>query len=85
MDYSNFSKDMHLLWQTNPEALVLLMLGFFLFLFLVTDAFYYKGKLRRLRPPEPLVSSFRQQIRKCRPPCPPASVPRPSRSSLVPG
>jgi hypothetical protein len=49
MDFDQVSKEFHLLWESQPAAIVLLILGFLVFIFLVVDA--WRHKRRRKRPP----------------------------------
>ena len=48
MDFEEISKSLQALWQNKPGAVVLLVLGFLVFLFLVIDT--WKHKHRRKRP-----------------------------------
>ena len=47
MDWAEISTDLQMLWQNRPGAVVLVILGFFVFLFLVVDAWRHK---RRRKP-----------------------------------
>jgi hypothetical protein len=38
------SKDFHSIWQTQPLAIILLVAGFLLFIFLVVDAWAHKRR-----------------------------------------
>ncbi len=49
MDLDELSRDLHLLWQNRPGAVVLVILGFFVFLFLVVDAWRHKRRRKRPR------------------------------------
>ncbi len=71
MDYSQFVKDLHLIWQMKPELIVLLLVGFVIFLLVVVDAHKHKASLRRLKGPQQWISNFWHQTRNCRPvrPC----------------
>jgi len=44
MDLEQLSKDIHLVWQSRPAAIILLGLGFLLFLYLVVDAWRHKRR-----------------------------------------
>ncbi len=68
MDYSKFAKDLHLIWQSQPEVVVLLLVGFVIFLFLVADAHYYQVNHRRLQVPKTWMINFLHQTRNCRRP-----------------
>ena len=47
MDFSEFSRSLHQLWEKKPGALVLLVLGFVVFVFLVVDAWRHKRRKKR--------------------------------------
>ncbi len=49
MDLADLSKDLQLLWQNRPGAVVLFILGFFVFVFLVVDAWRHKHRRKRRR------------------------------------
>jgi hypothetical protein len=44
MALDEISQEFHRLWQTQPAAIVLLALGFLIFLFLVVDAWRHKRR-----------------------------------------
>ena len=44
MDFDQISKDFHLLWQSQPIAIILLFFGFLIFVFLVVDAWRHKRR-----------------------------------------
>ena len=44
MDFDQISKDFHLLWHSQPIAIILLVLGFLIFVFLVVDAWRHKRR-----------------------------------------
>lgn len=46
MDFEQLGKDLHLFWQTRPVVIVLLVLGFLIFVFLVIDARRHKRRRR---------------------------------------
>lgn len=48
MDFAQISKDLHLVWENQPIVIILLAVGFIVFVFLVVDA--WKHKRRRKRP-----------------------------------
>ena len=50
MDLPENFKGLQVLWQQKPGAVVLLVLGFFVFVFLVVDAWRHKRKRKRPRP-----------------------------------
>ena len=52
MDLQEISKSVSVLWEQKPGAVVLLVLGFFVFIFLVVDAWRHKhrGQKRKWRP-----------------------------------
>ncbi len=50
MDFEQISKDFQLLWQSQPAAIILLVLGFLIFVFLVVDTWRHKRRRRRPRP-----------------------------------
>jgi hypothetical protein len=68
MDWTQFSMDLHLVWQYKPGVIILLGVGFLVFLFLVADVCYCKAKERRQRPAKKWVLNFRHETRKCRRP-----------------
>jgi hypothetical protein len=47
MDFYELSRGLHQLWENRPEALVLLVLGGVVFVFLVVDTWRHKHKHRR--------------------------------------
>jgi hypothetical protein len=49
MDFDQISKDFHLVWQSQPVAIILLVLGFLLFVFLVVDAWRHKRRRKKPR------------------------------------
>lgn len=49
MDFDQISKDFHTLWQSHGEALILLALGFLVFVFLVVDAWFHKRRRKKPR------------------------------------
>jgi hypothetical protein len=49
MDVEEIVKGFQLLWEHQPGALVLLILGFVVFVFLVVDAWRHKRRRRRPR------------------------------------
>jgi len=44
MDFEQLYKDFHLLWESQPLAIILLFLGFVVFLYLVLDARRHKRR-----------------------------------------
>jgi hypothetical protein len=46
MDFEEFSQSVKVLWEQKPGAVVLLILGFLVFLFLVIDAWRHKKRRR---------------------------------------
>jgi hypothetical protein len=44
MDFDQFSKEFHLVWESHPAGIVLLVLGFLVFVFLVVDAWRHKRR-----------------------------------------
>lgn len=53
MDFYEITRSFQTLWESKPGAVVLLGLGFVVFLFLVVDAWRHKRKRRRPRPHSP--------------------------------
>jgi predicted PurR-regulated permease PerM len=49
MDFDQITKDFHSIWQNQPLAIILLIAGFLIFVFVVVDAWFHKR--RRKRPP----------------------------------
>jgi hypothetical protein len=49
MDLDQITKDFHSLWESQPVAIVLLALGFLVFVYVVIDA--WRHKRRRKGPP----------------------------------
>jgi hypothetical protein len=49
MDFSDLFKSLQQIWETKPGIAVLLVLGFFIFLFLVVDTWRHKRRSRRPR------------------------------------
>jgi hypothetical protein len=49
MDFDEISRNVQVLWESRPGAVVLTVLGFFVFLFLVVDAWRHKRRRRRKR------------------------------------
>ena len=49
MDFEQISKDFHSIWQTQPLAIILLIAGFVIFLFVVVDAWAHKRRRKRPR------------------------------------
>ncbi len=49
MDLDQFTQGLHLLFQDKPGAIVLLVLGFFVFVFVVVDAWRHKRRRKRPR------------------------------------
>ena len=49
MDFEQISKDFHSIWQNQPLAVVLLIAGFIIFLFLVVDVWVHKRRRKRSR------------------------------------
>jgi hypothetical protein len=47
MDFDEFARGFHLLWEHKPGAIVLLLLGFFVFIFLVVDAWRHKKRHKK--------------------------------------
>jgi hypothetical protein len=70
MNGSQFSPDLHLLWQAQPEVIILLVVGFFIFLFVVVDAYDYMAKHRRLRRVQEWRFNFWHETRNCGRPSP---------------
>jgi len=44
MDWDQITKDLHSLWESQPVAIVLLVLGFVIFLYVVVDAWRHKRR-----------------------------------------
>ena len=44
MDWAQIAKDFHSLWENQPLAIILLVLGFLVFIFLVADAWRHKRR-----------------------------------------
>jgi hypothetical protein len=63
VDWGQFTKDVHLFWQSKPGVVVLLALGALIFLFLVFDVWHYKTRLKRRRPTKKWIVSFCHQTR----------------------
>ena len=68
MDWSQFVKDLHLVWQYKPDVIILLVVGFLIFLFLVVDVWNHKARHKRRHPPKRWVQNFWHQTRNCRRP-----------------
>jgi len=49
MDFDEISQSLKTLWEQKPGAVVLLVLGFFVFVFLVVDTWRHKRRRRRPR------------------------------------
>jgi hypothetical protein len=49
MDFDQISKDLQMLWQRQPLAIILLVCGTLIFLFLVVDAWRHKRRKKRPR------------------------------------
>jgi hypothetical protein len=49
MDFHQISKEFHSLWDSQPVAIILLALGFLVFLFLVVDAWRHKRRRKKPR------------------------------------
>ncbi|HLH56157.1 MAG TPA: hypothetical protein VKY92_21325 [Verrucomicrobiae bacterium] len=49
MDLDQLSKDFHLIWQSQPVAIILFGLGVLLFIYLVVDAWRHKRRKKRPR------------------------------------
>ena len=49
MDFAEVAKSFQQLWESKPGALVLLLLGFVVFIFLVVDAWRHKRRSKRPR------------------------------------
>jgi hypothetical protein len=49
MDFHQISKEFHSLWDSQPVAIILLVLGFLVFLFLVVDAWRHKRRRKKPR------------------------------------
>jgi len=46
MDWDQFAKDIHLIWDSQPVAILLLAVGFLIFVYLVIDARRHKRRRR---------------------------------------
>ena len=46
MDFDAVSKEFHSFWENQPSAIVLLILGFVIFVFVVVDAWRHKRRRR---------------------------------------
>jgi len=68
MDWTQFAKELHLVWQHKPDVIVLLGVGFLIFLFLVIDVWCYKAKHKRRYPAKKWTLNFWYQTRNCRRP-----------------
>lgn len=44
MDWDQIVKDLHSLWETQPISIILLLLGFLIFLYVVVDAWRHKRR-----------------------------------------
>lgn len=49
MDFEQFSQDFQAVWRNQPAAIILLVLGFLIFVFLVVDAWRHKRRRKRPR------------------------------------
>ncbi len=49
MDFSEISKSFQQLWENRPAAVLLLILGFLVFVFLVVDAWQHKRRHKKHR------------------------------------
>jgi len=49
MDFSEFSTSFQQLWENKPRAVVLVAVGFVVFLFLVVDTWRHKRRRKRPR------------------------------------
>ena len=49
MDFSEIAKSLQQLWESKPGAVVLLLLGFVVFIFLVVDTWRHKRRDKRPR------------------------------------
>jgi hypothetical protein len=47
MDFEEIARSFHLLWENEPAVIILLGLGFVVFVFLVVDAWRHKRRRRR--------------------------------------
>jgi hypothetical protein len=47
MDLHEASRNFQVLWESKPGAVLLLLLGFFVFVFLVVDAWRHKRRHKR--------------------------------------
>jgi hypothetical protein len=47
MDLDQFTQGFHLLWEHKPGAIILLGLGFFVFVFVVVDAWRHKRRRKQ--------------------------------------
>ncbi len=44
---AQFSKDLRLLWENKPQVIVLLIVGFLVFVFVVVDAWRHRRRRKR--------------------------------------
>jgi hypothetical protein len=49
MDSNEIFRSLRLLWENKPVAVLLLVMGFFVFVFLVVDAWRHKRRRKRPR------------------------------------
>ncbi len=49
MDFDQIAKDFHTVWENQPLAIVLLIAGFVIFVFLVIDTWVHKRRRKRPR------------------------------------
>ncbi len=49
MDWDQVAKDFHSVWDKQPAAIILLALGFVIFVYVVIDAWRHKRSRRRHR------------------------------------
>jgi hypothetical protein len=49
MDWDQFFKDFQALWQDHSRAVLLLVLGILVFVFLVVDAWFHKRRRKKPR------------------------------------
>jgi len=49
MDFDQIAKDFHSIWQSQPLAIILLIAGFLIFVFVVIDAWFHKRRRKRTR------------------------------------
>jgi hypothetical protein len=54
MDFQELARGFQTLWEQKPGAIVLLIFGFVVFLFLVVDTWYHKRRRRRRTRPQSL-------------------------------